>query len=1319
MSAHECNVLQLNVAGDNSRTHAILNAELFNKFHILILQDIWWGRIGGDKSGDPGDLNVYGTVSNPAWHCILPVVDQKPKGPTVAIYYRKRLAWLSGNISNHTTPSYDNVSVRFTINESPFIITNIYLHGNRAKSSLSDILDTPLDASIPAIYAGDFNLHHKNWALEGGVPPSSSGPSEDLAKWIEDNEFTILNEKNVYTRKGHGSQRDSIIDLTICNVAAYEQGITDWAALDEYRLDSDHRALCWSIAPNPIDDLFSPARPVYRFSIDNDNVEEWQQEFKKALASNPLPPEYVNPEDCQRGARSFLEAMSLATQGSMKKVRVDRNAKRPKWWDKDCHALVVSTRHSSGPGSRILRNRELRSCVRRARRKYADEVCRRAIEAKDVFALSNWGAGKRTSRVPPIKLDGRMVTEPEDQATALRSAFFPDVAPPVDAENPLGIPEHPQRPHLPITADEIANALATSSNTSAPGAHGSNYRLLKWAFHVHPEELLRLYNGCLELGHPQCLKHAIVAVIPKARKPDMSEPKAYRPISLLESLSKCLEKIIATRLLYEIGVNNLIPGTQFGGRDGTSCVDAASSLLHDVHVAWEKKKACSLLTLDIKGYFDYVNHEHLVFTLRRLGFAGVMCDWVSSFLSDRSSSLRFDDFISSSASHRPVGIPQGSPLSPVLSSVYSLPVLLSLRHLTEVSVRAYVDDFTILAVGDSVGVNATVLEHAADVAGSCLKKLGLEFDLAKSELLHMAATSKGMSANPDVHLSRADGSNWVIHGSPSIRWLGFYLDRRLNFKEHVRRCARKGLSVLARLRLLSNLCRGLSVYNARLLYKACVIPVLTYGSTLWFRDSGQTGLVALLERTQNVGLRWFLGAFRTSPIPAMEHLASIPPIKITLQKFTMNAANRLHRIAPKSEVARRMPRGWDSHDPSVPHIISATRRRTNKLAHSSPIEFLASSSQHNSEKTNKYAKPPWEPLNPWGERLVLNIDPGLLGVKRGTDSHKANIKAAIARNAELAQSDALLCYTDGSLRVTRGARRVGAAFTVQQRGVDVKIGRFGLGPRSEVFDAEMLGLLLGANAIRDIINSSPAPPLHVRFYCDNISACRAILDKRPHPAQYASVLFRKAVDDLLESHPNLHITIQWFPGHKGLTGNERADKLAHEATIIESTPLFNRTLSYSKSRVTRTCKRAWDRHWLSAKRSGHVLVTLPNPPSRKFARPEYDMSGRMEIADAVIPVREPVFSRETTTRLNQVILGHGFFGEYYERFKIPERISCPCGQSRVQTIRHVLCTCPFHIEPRMLLRKVTRSLNLKVLFGTRKGLQALLSFLAASSAFRR
>jgi hypothetical protein len=94
-----------------------------------------------------------------------------------------------------------------------------------------------------------------------------------------------------------------------------------------------------------------------------------------------------------------------------------------------------------------------------------------------------------------------------------------------------------------------------------------------------------------------------------------------------------------------------------------------------------------------------------------------------------------------------------------------------------------------------------------------------------------------------------------------------------------------------------------------------------------------------------------------------------------------------------------------------------------------------------------------------------------------------------------------------------------------------------------------------------------------------------------------------------------------------------------------------------------------------------------------------------------------VAPRSAFTRLNQITLGHGFFGEYYHRFVPSEDISCPCGEAQVQTIKHVLADCSLFDEARQPLRRASSFFSLPVLFNSKKGLTALIHFLTHTNAF--
>jgi len=116
---------------------------------------------------------------------------------------------------------------------------------------------------------------------------------------------------------------------------------------------------------------------------------------------------------------------------------------------------------------------------------------------------------------------------------------------------------------MPISSDEVTQALRTTSNKSAPRLSGFGYKLLKWAHATRPDYLPFLFNLCLDSGtHPW--KMATIVMVNKPQKPNYSVPKAYHPIALMECTSKLLEKIVTKCLNADIQAFNLLPMSQFG-----------------------------------------------------------------------------------------------------------------------------------------------------------------------------------------------------------------------------------------------------------------------------------------------------------------------------------------------------------------------------------------------------------------------------------------------------------------------------------------------------------------------------------------------------------------------------------------------------------------------------------------------------------------------------------------------------------------------------------------------------------------------------------
>ncbi|KAJ6593028.1 hypothetical protein B0H19DRAFT_871656, partial [Mycena capillaripes] len=109
-----------------------------------------------------------------------------------------------------------------------------------------------------------------------------------------------------------------------------------------------------------------------------------------------------------------------------------------------------------------------------------------------------------------------------------------------------------------ITENEVCEAIFESSVNTAPGDSQVTYKVIHWAWQVASTEIHALMKKCLRNGyHPREWRKAIAVALRKPRKPDYSNPRAYRLIQLLECLGKVLEKIVTRRLSYLAGRHNL------------------------------------------------------------------------------------------------------------------------------------------------------------------------------------------------------------------------------------------------------------------------------------------------------------------------------------------------------------------------------------------------------------------------------------------------------------------------------------------------------------------------------------------------------------------------------------------------------------------------------------------------------------------------------------------------------------------------------------------------------------------------------------------
>jgi len=151
-------------------------------------------------------------------------------------------------------------------------------------------------------------------------------------------------------------------------------------------------------------------------------------------------------------------------------------------------------------------------------------------------------------------------------------------------------------------------------------------------------------------------KLGIISMIHKPGKPEKN-PGSYRPISLLFSISKVFERLIAARLDRIMEAKGIQPDHQFGLRAGHCTVEQ----LHRVNPIGFRKQGveyCIALFLDVREAFDQVWHSGLLLKIKntlRAPYFGLL----RSYLKKRRFAVRLHSYLSA-------GVPQGSVLGPLL-----------------------------------------------------------------------------------------------------------------------------------------------------------------------------------------------------------------------------------------------------------------------------------------------------------------------------------------------------------------------------------------------------------------------------------------------------------------------------------------------------------------------------------------------------------------------------------------------------------------------------------------------------------------------------
>ena len=198
------------------------------------------------------------------------------------------------------------------------------------------------------------------------------------------------------------------------------------------------------------------------------------------------------------------------------------------------------------------------------------------------------------------------------------------------------------------------------------GADCISTKLLKELAPMIITPLHHLINLSLETGFvPKQFK--IAKVVPVFKSGDKHDYNNYRPISLLSSFSKLMEKVVARQITGFLNYHNLLYKHQYGFRANFNCSHPVMHFCEKVYDALNQKPSLTNLAIfiDLKKAFDTVDHSILIKKLEHFGIRGIPNKWFYNYLSDREQFVSVHG-VDSESSRMVCGVPQGSILGPLL-----------------------------------------------------------------------------------------------------------------------------------------------------------------------------------------------------------------------------------------------------------------------------------------------------------------------------------------------------------------------------------------------------------------------------------------------------------------------------------------------------------------------------------------------------------------------------------------------------------------------------------------------------------------------------
>lgn len=850
-------LLLLNARSINNKMHLIGPYIILSSPHVVMITETWHSA---DSTDAPLQIPGYSAFCSGR-------VNQRGGG--CLIYVSNEFHASSFNVISLGNPE-DSVWIQAAGGPIELLIGCIYNPPHCTSASVDQLAKVFHEVSFfPAHYkiiGGDFNMPHVSWL-------SHSAPSRYRAFF--DTVFTHGWTQHVHSPTRQSNTLDLIFTSGISHACA--------SVLDSIP-GSDHKVVSLSFQlPKPthhVNPTYYVFRPLQRMNWEVFSsllrAAPWDAFFLAVNVDTAVCEMYNNfthcldvlaPEQSKiRQTRTVDNATTRRMANKLRKMRSRYNK------TKDFHLMIrMNEILTEWRNAQII---DHASAERTA-------LCSQD-RVKSLIRLMKNRSGRNDIPIAALVLPDKTVLTEAAELCNFINTHFCDAFTRTDLALPNTTPKltDDQLPTIDFNLHNINRALRSLKVSHHLGPDGIPSSLLILGGPDIPILLLNAFTLSMKSGeYPTIWKHAIV--VPRHKRGCRQNIDNYRPISHTPFASRVMERIVKEEMLQFLLLRNLINRSQHGFLPAKSCQTCQFEFLNYVTQSIDLGRALVIIFLDMKKAFDRVPHKGLLTKLAAFGVADQLLSWFSSYLSNRTQSVKLGG---ESSKRTPVtsGVFQGSVLGPLLFLLYINDVFQVFKHGTP---YIFADDIKVVFAFDPNNIQNGLSHIQSDLSAleNWCNLWRLEFSPTKCNVLSYRCSVPPNSLTLNG-ASLANGS--------TVRDLGVHYSSSLNFAEQASYSSAKARSIIG------YIMKSVSLLESRLtLYKVCARPILEYCSIV-VANSRKSDRMAI-EKVQRSFTKRLLGSSDSSYQDRCKQLG-LEPLWLRRLKINLVFLYKLVKISDSS-----------------------------------------------------------------------------------------------------------------------------------------------------------------------------------------------------------------------------------------------------------------------------------------------------------------------------------------------------------------------------------------------------------------------------------